>query len=489
MKKYSLLLCYGCFSFVLNAQTIFNTTYNFSQIDNATSIIKTQDNNFVVGISTQLQPNTSYILKLDALGDTLWQKKITNFVVRSLAEQTNGSLILTGVANDSTFTEGALMSLTALGDSLWKKKFGNRDANILNKVKIAPSGNIFVMGFTHSYPNPSDSTDANGWLIKTDNLGNVIYDKQFNIGKNADIFMDIHIKTDESTYVIGYTSQVSQQVSPLTGLIVHFNTNGDTLFTQQQPNTSILYAIAETSDTNFILVGTTKVNGKDKGLVTKITPQAIPIWQKSYARDTNNYDFRVVAPFNSNTYLVGGTDYDLTQNPIKKRVRFIVLNALGDSLWSQQYSHTGGNTENSLFSMTLNNNGGFVFSGNSWVFPQQNAWVVSVDSIDCVNYVNGCQTVGVEEILNLEQETLNFLLYPNPNNGSFTIRLTHPIAIGFVSEEVSIEVYDVFGKQIHYTTTNTSTEIQLDLGNVPKGFYLVSITTKKQKEIKKIVVE
>ncbi|MDT8412340.1 MAG: T9SS type A sorting domain-containing protein, partial [Vicingaceae bacterium] len=80
-------------------------------------------------------------------------------------------------------------------------------------------------------------------------------------------------------------------------------------------------------------------------------------------------------------------------------------------------------------------------------------------------------------------------LYPNPNNGSFTIHLTHPIAIGFVSEEVTIEVYDVFGKQIHYKKTNASTEIQLDLGNVPKGLYFVSITTKKQKEIRKIVIE
>ena len=128
MKKYLLLFC-SCFSLLLNAQTIFNNTYNFTQFDIATSIITTQDNNFVVGISTQQQPNASYILKLNAQGDTLWQKKITNFVVRSLAEQANGSLILAGVANDSTFTEGALMSVTALGDSLGQVNFLGNSQN------------------------------------------------------------------------------------------------------------------------------------------------------------------------------------------------------------------------------------------------------------------------------------------------------------------------------------------------------------------------
>ncbi|MDT8411740.1 MAG: T9SS type A sorting domain-containing protein, partial [Vicingaceae bacterium] len=88
--------------------------------------------------------------------------------------------------------------------------------------------------------------------------------------------------------------------------------------------------------------------------------------------------------------------------------------------------------------------------------------VIKVDSIDCINYVNGCQSVGIDALYpSVAEEWVE--LYPNPNNGSFTIRL-----IQLVSEEVTIEVYDVFGKQIHYKKPNASTEIQLNLGNVPK---------------------
>lgn len=90
--------------------------------------------------------------------------------------------------------------------------------------------------------------------------------------------------------------------------------------------------------------------------------------------------------------------------------------------------------------------------------------------------------LGVEEfaLQNLE-------LYPNPNKGSFTIKLDSAV----VSEEIKVNVYDMRGRIIFENKySNQATFNQnIQLNNAQSGVYLVAISDGSQKIVKRIVIE
>ncbi|HTA28582.1 MAG TPA: T9SS type A sorting domain-containing protein [Bacteroidia bacterium] len=105
------------------------------------------------------------------------------------------------------------------------------------------------------------------------------------------------------------------------------------------------------------------------------------------------------------------------------------------------------------------------------------------DSIYCctVTDINGCKDsvcitipLHLSTGLNIAQNQSYTNLYPNPNNGVFTIRLSHP---QFVSgQETNIEIYNVFGEKVTVATLN---QVQgnnlINLTEQPNGVYLYRV--------------
>lgn len=80
---------------------------------------------------------------------------------------------------------------------------------------------------------------------------------------------------------------------------------------------------------------------------------------------------------------------------------------------------------------------------------------------------------------------LNTKIYPNPNNGSFTIAFDSQLR-----EEINIAVFDVKGRRIFdkvYPNTGTTNQA-IDLAPVPTGVYIVKIKGENTSEIQKIIV-
>ena len=79
-----------------------------------------------------------------------------------------------------------------------------------------------------------------------------------------------------------------------------------------------------------------------------------------------------------------------------------------------------------------------------------------------------------------------FTLYPNPNNGSFTVSFTPES-----SEDVNVMVYDMRGRQIYGNSYSNigvfSQDVNLD--GIQSGIYLVSVQNGNRKEVKRIVIE
>jgi hypothetical protein len=92
------------------------------------------------------------------------------------------------------------------------------------------------------------------------------------------------------------------------------------------------------------------------------------------------------------------------------------------------------------------------------------------------------QVTGVDE-MNL---SINIAVIPNPNNGSFTLKVED--AIG----KVNVTVLDIHGKEVYSSNeTNTSAvyQTQINLNNVAKQMYFVKVKTEKWISIQKVSVQ
>ncbi|RXR21179.1 T9SS type A sorting domain-containing protein [Flavobacterium amnicola] len=80
----------------------------------------------------------------------------------------------------------------------------------------------------------------------------------------------------------------------------------------------------------------------------------------------------------------------------------------------------------------------------------------------------------------------NFGIFPNPNNGTFTVKLTSNSA-----NKIKVGVHDLRGRLVFendFQNTGTFNQ-EIQLGNVQSGIYLVTVQDGDKKEVKKIVVE
>ena len=77
-----------------------------------------------------------------------------------------------------------------------------------------------------------------------------------------------------------------------------------------------------------------------------------------------------------------------------------------------------------------------------------------------------------------------FTIYPNPNNGNFTIKMKNEIIDNYL-----LELYDVLGKKLKMQTLNSS-ETKIQTTNLSKGIYIAKITNSENiSYTTKIVVE
>ncbi|HAP59987.1 MAG TPA: hypothetical protein DCR93_10980, partial [Cytophagales bacterium] len=69
----------------------------------------------------------------------------------------------------------------------------------------------------------------------------------------------------------------------------------------------------------------------------------------------------------------------------------------------------------------------------------------------------------------------NAKVYPNPNNGQFTVSL----ALGDQMQTVTIAVLDALGREVYRVrkTDMGLSETALSLGRIPGGIYLLRVTS------------
>jgi hypothetical protein len=99
-----------------------------------------------------------------------------------------------------------------------------------------------------------------------------------------------------------------------------------------------------------------------------------------------------------------------------------------------------------------------------------------------------CEAGGFIPILDVDDFDLEstFSVFPNPNNGEFTIKFNL-----VESNNVNIQVFDIRGRSILNKDFNSTGEFNqiINLGNVQSGMYLLNVNNGLRTVTRKIIVE
>lgn len=126
-----------------------------------------------------------------------------------------------------------------------------------------------------------------------------------------------------------------------------------------------------------------------------------------------------------------------------------------------------------------------VFNGQSpegtWTFRVRDAVSGMFGTINSAS-VNICTQVFTLDTIDVVKK--DFVLYPNPNKGSFTVQ--------FKSESTSVKVFvnDILGKTIYAKTFETDGDFNQNifLPNTASGLYLVTVIDGDKRTVRKIII-
>jgi len=165
----------------INVDTLWTKSYGGTGTDYALSVIQTADNGYAILGSTNSFGagfNDFYLIKTDSIGQILWSKAyggIKDDWGTSIQQTSDGGYILEGYTE--SFGIGPrnlyLLKIDAIGDTLWTKTYGGTYGYIGHSVQQTNDGGFILSGYLSTTSVP----DNIAYIIKTDVLGDTIWTK------------------------------------------------------------------------------------------------------------------------------------------------------------------------------------------------------------------------------------------------------------------------------------------------------------------------
>tara|TARA_R110002072_G_scaffold235697_1_gene393312 strand:+ start:25926 stop:27551 length:1626 start_codon:yes stop_codon:yes gene_type:complete len=221
-----------------------------------------------------------WVLKVDAQGEIQWQRTLGGRyadILKTVVETPDGGYLLGGISNSPESGDKTdknlgefdfwIVKLDAEGETLWQRTMGGEADDHLVDITLTESKKILIAGYTNSgvsfdkeVSNRGTATDA--WVILLDEQGGQLWQKTYNI--DAYTILTSVTKTSDSAFVLGGYSQKGLLDKTKKGTVNsdYFALKIDSLGEQKwkrelgSSSRDVLSKIVETRDGGYILAGT-----------------------------------------------------------------------------------------------------------------------------------------------------------------------------------------------------------------------------------------
>ncbi len=236
---------------------IWMNTYGTPLSEVTSSFNFTNDNGYVlIGYHGTESDSTGwvYMVKTDAVGDTLWTKYYGTAVSSmgyGVAQTSDSGFAFTGYSAGRAYKnmDMILGKTDKKGNLQWMKKFGGDSDDVAYSMQLTPEGGYIIAGYTHSFGAGDD-----GYVIKTDALGNVIWAKTYG-GPQQDRFNHIESTFDGGYIMSGQTKSYGAGRADV--YVVKIDSAGNQQWMQTYGNKfdQVNGSIKQCADSGYIIVG------------------------------------------------------------------------------------------------------------------------------------------------------------------------------------------------------------------------------------------
>ncbi len=376
-----------------------------------------------------------YLVKTDQYGDVLWTKQYggdsTDFGF-DIQQTSDGGFIMVGLTTINKISKDVyLVKVDSLGTVEWEKTFGGTGSEDGQSVRQTFDKGYIIGGTTNSYGNGFNDT----YLIKTDSLGNLEWEKTFG-GAGGESGFAARQTSDSGYIFIGSTGSYGVGYSSV--YVIRTDKNGDSLWTNTYGGSSadFGYSVEVTADGGFIFVGATASygNGETDAYLVKTDPFGNFEWDHAYGGADDDRGYSVQELTSGNFVLTGKTE-SFTSNI---EAYLIMTNPIGSPMWS---SYFGGSQSDEAQSIAFDDNGDIIVVGKSFSYSAGGSDVYLLK-------VKGDQVTDINEFIIADFLPDGFDLnqnYPNPFNLSTSIEYSIPNRA-----DVTLTIYNILGQVVSY---------------------------------------
>ena len=248
-----------------NGNKVWDRTFEgrHAYYDFGNSVQQTIDGGYIiVGETYTVDPDSDNVLliKTNGNGEMVWMKIFgwKNYDYGASVQQTiDGGYIITGctVPSGALDWDVRLIKTDAIGDILWDKNFGGTADDIGYSVQQTKDGGYIIAG---SYSYGVGYIDV--WLIKTDNNGNEKWNRTFG-GRYANCGYSVQQTTDGGYIITGYTESFGAGSGDV--WLIKTDNKGNQMWNKTFGGIAddMSRSVQQTTDGGYIITGETKSFG------------------------------------------------------------------------------------------------------------------------------------------------------------------------------------------------------------------------------------
>jgi len=265
------------------------------------------------------------LVKIDSVGDKLWEKSYSknNYIIESTSAcKTSdegyvivGKIVEIDNSNPYAISDIWLVKTDSNGELEWDTTYGGRWNDSIYQIIQTEDRGYIMIGSTDSYGTTSSDEYSrdNVWLIKIDENGNEEWNKTFG-GEEEDIGYSIQ-EINDGYIISGMTYSYGSCLGDV--WLIKTDYMGDEIYnkTYHRKSNDRGYYVSQLSDEGYVIVGVSYYSNGDIWLI-KTDSKGDIIWDKTYGTNDNDRGF-FVSQTKDGGYIVSGRTYpDLTSADI-----------------------------------------------------------------------------------------------------------------------------------------------------------------------------